>query len=160
MIFRKPMFAALISVIFATAPNHANACARFGPPDKGFWTEHATIIVDATVEGFYRKPLGKGETFGIGYQETETWVLKLNVHKTLRGAELRTRHVATRFSNTTIVDEEYVDALVGYRREFALVNYTHKNSSAFSTTSLEDEFPPRDDLLPPHDGIFVMGESV
>lgn len=50
----------------------------------------------------------------------ETWVIRIEIHKTLRGQNKAFRDVATRYFSTTIVNDAYLQNLIGKRREFAL----------------------------------------
>jgi len=86
----------------------------------------------------------------------DPWVLKLNVHRTLRGDKLESREVATRIFNTTIVDGAFIADLVGQRMEFAIVDVPY---AEFSDTFLGSETP----AFPVQDGIHVLdanGEGI
>lgn len=144
--------ASVILSFLALAPSQASACMGFNEPDDVYWSEHATVIVDATVSGFDRQLLTKPGATDVSFQGADTWVLELNVHNTLRGDEIDVRLVATRFFNTTIVDEEYLLDLVGERKEFALVSHPGTSSVKVNEKSLGAEFPL-------HDGFHVRDYS-
>lgn len=93
----------------------------FGDADPAFWSEHATSIVEASMYGFEQKPLTWGEDQDTNVKYPDPWVLKLHVHRTIRGNPVEFREVATRILNTTIVDETYLSDLLGQRREFAIL---------------------------------------
>ena len=135
--------------------SHANACTIFSRPDSRFWAEHATGIVDATVVSFEQRPLSGPGSSDESYQGPTTWVLTLHVHKTLRGHSSGTLLVATRFWNTTTVNEPFLRELLGDRREFALVGFYAEKSSVFAESTQQFEFPPEDNIMPPHDGFHV-----
>ena len=127
----------------------------FSNPDPGFWAKHATGIADATVVGFDQRQLSKKGSLEESYQGPATWVLTLQVHKTLRGNASGLHLVATRFWNTTTVDEAFVKALVGERREFAVVGFLGEEPSVFAYRTTPIAFPPDDAIMPHHDGFHV-----
>ena len=145
--------AAVLSISMAVG--QVKACMVSVPPDADFWAEHATRIVDATAIAVERQPLTKPQSSEESDQGPTTWVLTLKVHRTLRSDPSDTRRVATRFSNTTTVDERFVRDILGDRKEFALVDFDAGTPSAFAADSQAFEFPPTDGILPPHDGFHV-----
>jgi hypothetical protein len=147
---RSSISAILFSLVAASGD--ARACMVFHKPDPGFWAEHATSIVDATVVAFDRQPLTKPGSSEESYQGSTTWVLTLNVHRTLRGSAAGTRLVATRFWNTTVVNETRVRGLLGEWREFALVEFDSGKSTVFAPTGEEFESLLESGLMSPHDG--------
>jgi hypothetical protein len=148
------LVATALLVLTATV-NQTVACMIFVPADAEFWAANATTIVDATVVAVERQPLSKPGTTQEGFQGPSTWVLTLKVHKTQRGTPSALRLVATRFANTTTVDERFVRGIVGKRREFALVGFDAGATSVFLPAGQEIDFPPEDFRLPAHDGFHV-----
>ena len=150
-------------MMLAGFPRVADACMTFSQPDPVFWSEHATTIVDATVRDYSQQPLINPEAQEPTIEDYVTWVLELDIHRTLRGGPSDVRFIATRFWNTTIVDERYLEDLLGERREFALVGFRGTPSTAFTGTSDNSRFPYDDDLLPAHNGYHVfdkMGDPI
>ena len=136
--------ASILSSLLAFAPSQSSACLVFAEPDDVYWSDQATVIVDATVSGFDRQLLTNSEATDVSFQGADTWVLVLNVHTTLRGDEIDVRLVATRFFNTTIVDEMYLLDLVGKRKEFALVSHPGTIPATVNVRSLGPDFPLHD----------------
>lgn len=107
--FKRILFtAATVTFSSLGLSNHAHACMTFDQADPVFWSEHATSIVDATIFGFEKRQLAKGGVDDMRPEYPDPWVLKLNVHRTLRGNKLESREVATRIFNTTIVDGAFI----------------------------------------------------
>lgn len=156
---RTRFLAATIAFSLATVSVQAEACMFIDPADERFWATHATSIVDATIVGFDEMPLTKRWSWGTSDQGATTWVLKLKVHKTIRGNDSDVRFVATRFWNTTIVDEVSISELVGRRREFALVDPSSSNSKLFSSKSAWDVISKDLNTFPRHDGFRVIGAN-
>lgn len=142
---RHPTIAAA-AIIFITSslPNHAGACMVFSEADPAYWAEHSTSIVDATVYDFEQRPLVQGIRGETRSEYPNSWVLKLNVHKTLRGEMFEKREVATRFLNSTTVDEAFVSNLLGQRREIAIVGVPYAERSSTFPGSDEPDFLMQD----------------
>lgn len=136
-IVRKSAIAAIAGISLLVGSSQARACVVFSKADPNYWSEHATSIVDATVYAAVRKPLSKSGDPGTASEYPDTWVLKLLVHTTLRGEKREFEDVATRFFNTTIVDESYVLDLVGARREFAILDVPYSELSPFKENMSE-----------------------
>lgn len=140
---RRTLTVAFLCVAF---PSYVSACMFSVHANPIYWSEQATSIVDATVYGFEQRPLANTGGRKRGAKNLDSWVLKLQVHRTLRGKELSSREVATRFLSTTSVDEAYVAALVGLRSEFAILDAPYSNPSHISKSLPDFDFPLQNDV--------------
>ncbi|WP_298360002.1 hypothetical protein [uncultured Litoreibacter sp.] len=144
LVVRLLLSAATITYSSLGFPNQARACMIFGQADPVYWSEHATSIVDATIFGYYQRPLARSGVEHLESEYPDPWVLKLNVHRTLRGDGLERREVATRFLNTTIVDEAFIAGFVGHRREFAIVDVPYVDFPSTFPASYTSSFLVQD----------------
>ncbi|MEP3844614.1 MAG: hypothetical protein ABJM43_04650 [Paracoccaceae bacterium] len=131
---------AAIALSAVAFPSQMHACMLFDEPDPAFWSEHATSIVEASIYAFETRPLNWGKKQDTSVSYPDPWVLKLHVHRTIRGNSVEFREVATRILNTTIVDATYISDLIGHRREFAILDAP--NSWSLETNGMLPENNP------------------
>ena len=81
--FARAIRPAVAAVLWLMLVAQALSRMTFSNPDPGFWAKHATGIADATVVGFNQRQLSKKGSLEESYQGPATWVLTLQVHKTL-----------------------------------------------------------------------------
>jgi hypothetical protein len=151
--FLKITIASLVIALSCLAlPNKPLACTFFKNADPVEWAELATSIVDATVYEIHQRPLKRLSLNDAQPIFSDPWVLKLHVHRTIRGEVVEFREVATRILNTTIVDESYVAALMEQRKEFAILDVPYLNNT--------ETLSPMQKLgSPPQMGIRVFDEA-
>ncbi len=128
------------SMVANSLPTHA--CMFFDKADPIYWSKLATSIVDASVVSFEKKSLRTDRSNRSHNFHPETWVLRLRVHRTIRGDHSDFREVATRSLNTTIVDRNYLRELLNQRSEFAILDAPYQNPTEVTQSLQSFGYPP------------------